>query len=110
MCTYELGAHLYYRGAFGTKILTHHAVYTGEDTVIEFGRGEQRDEHGNVLQSTKTEIQNAVVQRNSLAEFEAAAAAAGSRVQIVRYARSRFNPAQIVRRAESRLGEHGKPV
>ena len=42
-----------------------------------------------------------------MAEFEAAAATAGSVVQVYAYADPVFQPAEVVRRAESRLGERG---
>ena len=35
------GDHVFYRGAFGSRLLTHHGIDRGDGTVIEFGRGEE---------------------------------------------------------------------
>ena len=42
-----------------------------------------------------------------MAEFAAAAAAAGSEVQVQRYSDPAFDPDEVIRRAVSRLGEKG---
>lgn len=48
------GEHVFYRGAFGSRLLTHHGIDCGDGSVIEFGRGEDSEIDGKGLEDMRT--------------------------------------------------------
>ena len=40
------GDHLYYQGAFGVQFLSHHGIDIGDGTVVQYGDGGAKAQHG----------------------------------------------------------------